>query len=157
VIRRATPADAAAIAAVNIRTWHHAYAEDVDVEAMPTLEERLLVWRERLADAAATTLAFDQDGRIAGYAGVGADRDGGDAGELYAIYVDPVAQGAGVGSALIEAAVQALRDAGYRRALLWTLERNGLARAFYERHGWTMDERTRDHPWGSERRYRREL
>jgi GNAT superfamily N-acetyltransferase len=157
VIRRATLADASAVAAVNISTWRHAYGDEVDVETMPSLEERVAQWRERLAENPSGTVVFDQDGRIAGYASFGADRDGERAGELYAIYVDPPAQGAGVGSALIEHAVQALRDAGHRRALLWTLERNGLARAFYERHGWTLDARRRDHPWGAEVRYSRHL
>lgn len=56
--------------------------------------------------------------------------------ELYAIYVDPPAQGAGLGTRLLGHAVDRLRERGFGAAVLWTFVENGLARAFYERHGW---------------------
>ena len=43
-----------------------------------------------------------------------------------------------VSSALLRAAEDALRAAGHEEAFLWTFEANGLARAFYERHGWEL-------------------
>ena len=92
---------------------------------------------------------FDQDGRVAGFALVQGN-------ELRAIYVDPPAQGAGVGSALLDAAVEALRANGHAEAFLWTFEANGLARAFYERHGWEADGGRQEH-LAPEVRYRRTL
>lgn len=47
------------------------------------------------------------------------------------LYVDPPAQGSGVGSRLLEHA-KALRPAGL---FLFTHQKNATARAFYERHG----------------------
>ena len=159
MIRRARLADAEALAALQVRTWHHAYGELADPDTMPGVAERLEVWRDRLGGAERyDTFVFDQDGRLAGFVSAGADRDGEPhTGEVYAIYVDPAAQGAGVGSALFEHAVGVLRAAGHERAVLWTLEANGLARAFYERHGWAADGGRRDHDWGAELRYRRTL
>jgi GNAT superfamily N-acetyltransferase len=130
VIRRATPADAASIAAVQARAWRHAYADIVDPERMPDPEQQRQRFAERIADGG-EVYVFDQDDRVVGFAAL-------DGAELRAIYVDPPAQGAGVGTALLEAAVDALRTAGHAEAFLWTFAANGLARTFYERHGWTL-------------------
>jgi GNAT superfamily N-acetyltransferase len=148
VIRRAAPDDAAAIAAVLVRGWRHAYADIVAPEDMPTVSEREGRFIELLADGA-EVYVFDQDGRVAGFVAL-------DGCELRAIYVDPPAQGAGVGTALLTAAVDALRAAGHSEAFLWTFEANGLARAFYERHGWQLvpGRQQRSAP---EVRYRRSL
>ena len=128
MIRRATPGDAAAIAAVHSRAWRHAYADIVAPEDMPLPEQQAPRFAAHI-EGGGEVFVWDQDGRLAGFAANDGD-------ELRAIYVDPPAQGAGVGSALLAAAVDALRAAGHREAFLWTYEANGLARAFYERHGW---------------------
>jgi GNAT superfamily N-acetyltransferase len=148
VIRRATPDDAAAIAAVQARTWHHAYADIVEPDRMPEPAQQAPRWAKRISEGA-KVYVFDQDGRIAGFAAL-------DGHELRAIYVDPPAQGAGVGSTLLAAAVDALRAAGHDEAFLWTFEANGLARAFYERHGWELVP-GRQERLAPEVRYRRAL
>ena len=155
MIRRATPADAPAIAAVQARTWRHAFADIVDPERMPNVEDQAPRWVAHL-EVGGEVHVWDQDGRVVGFATAGPDRDHTGVGELYAIYVDPPAQGAGVGSALLAAAEQSLRGAGHREAILWTFEANGLARAFYERHGW-KDDGGREEHLAPEVRYRRTL
>jgi hypothetical protein len=39
----------------------------------------------------------------------------------------------------MDAAIEAMRDRGYREASLWMLEGNRRAEAFYEKRGWTRD------------------
>jgi GNAT superfamily N-acetyltransferase len=130
VIRRATLADAAAIAMVQARSWRHAYADIVASEDMPEPEQQEHRLAEYIAGGGAVYVSQQGD-QVAGFAVLNGD-------ELRAIYVDPPAQGAGVGTALLQAAVEALRAAGHAEAFLWTFEANGLARAFYERHGWRL-------------------
>jgi GNAT superfamily N-acetyltransferase len=130
VIRRATPADATAIAAVQARAWRHAYADIVETERMPDPDQQAPRFAEHIKSGG-EVYVWDQDGQVAGFAAL-------DGAELRAIYVDPPAQGAGVGSALLTASEEALRAAGHGEAFLWTFEANGLARAFYERHGWEL-------------------
>jgi GNAT superfamily N-acetyltransferase len=155
VIRRATPADAPEIAAVQARAWRHAYADIVEPERMPTAEHQAPRW-VALIDSGGVVHVWDQDGRVVGFATAGPGREDASVGELYAIYVDPPAQGAGVGAQLLLAAEQSLRDAGHRDAILWTFQANGLARAFYERHGWHADGGHQEH-LAPEVRYRRTL
>jgi GNAT superfamily N-acetyltransferase len=148
MIRRATPADARAMAEVQVRSWHRDYADIVAPEALArmTVEARRARWAEILGDAdpAAENLVFDQPG--VGVVGLGctgparAEQGGVEAtGELRALYVDPVAQNAGVGTALLAAATAALREAGWGEATLWVFRDNGGARRFYERHGWRLE------------------
>ena len=148
MIRRATVDDAAAIASIQARGWRHAFADIVEPDRMPDPEEQAPRFAELIAGGG-RVYVFDQDGRLAGFALVQGD-------ELRAIYVDPPAQGAGVGSALLDAAVEALRANGHAEAFLWTFEANGLARAFYERHGWEADGGRRE-GLAPEVRYRKRL
>ncbi len=67
-------------------------------------------------------------------------------------------QDAGVGSALLGAGEGTLADElGFAEAVLWVLEANAPARAFYEHKGWRLDDGRRDTGWGPTVRYRRAL
>lgn len=169
MIREAVPGDAASLAGVHLRAWHRAYADFVDPERFGTLEERVVRWEEILAqppELVRTTLVHDLDGQVSGFATVGPARDTDlppTAGELMALYVDPPAQGAGVGGHLHDAALGRLRSRGFQEGVLWVFEANGHARHVYERRGWVLEapERTRhlEGPdwWAPAVRYRREL
>jgi GNAT superfamily N-acetyltransferase len=115
VIRRATPDDAPAIAAVHVRSWRRAYADVVDAQVLAELDldERAERWRGWLGDEEA----------LASLRGP----------KLTTLYVDPVAQGAGVGTQLLAAA----QAAGARE--LEVFEANGHGRHFYEARGWRDD------------------
>ena len=135
-----------ALARVQVRAWLHAYSGfmDPDEIAARPVEVREPQWRTALTDPAspATTVVWDQDGTVAGFATTGPARDEDldeRTGELYAMYVDPPAQGAGVGRALHAEAVARLAADGFARAVLWTFAANDHAIAFYERFGWRPD------------------
>lgn len=163
MIREATPRDAAGITVVQVRAWRRAYADILPPEAVEpeAVAARKAKWGSILADgpsAGAPTFVWDQDGVVAGFASVGPARDADVAGgvspgsphggpgrhagggELRALYVDPPAQGAGVGRALLAAAEERLRADGFAFAVLWVFEENGLARDFYARHGWELED-----------------
>jgi ribosomal protein S18 acetylase RimI-like enzyme len=65
------------------------------------------------------------------------DPDGA-AAEVRALLVAPEARGQGVGGALIDAAADALREAGVRRAWLVTTNDNLAALALYQKAGWRL-------------------
>lgn len=160
MIRLAAAEDAGAIAGVQVRAWWRAYAEYVDVTRFGSVEEREERWRERLGEPGAAVLVWDESGVLGGFCAVGpaTEREEPPAGEIHALYVDPPAQNAGVGSALLGAGEGMLaEDLGVAAAVLWVFEANEPARRFYERKGWRHDGATREDAWAPEVRYRREL
>ena len=99
----------------------------------------------------AAVLVAERDGMVVGYVYAGLEplswkelRDG--AGFIHDIAVDESARGAGVASALTEAAFDWLRTHGAPRVLLWTAEQNTVAQRVFTAHGFrrTMIEMTRE-------------
>lgn len=153
MIRPATPADARAIGELHLRAWWRAYADFVDASHLYAhdADEREAHWRARLGDPAATTLVAEVAGGVVGFCTVEGD-------ELDLLYIDPAAQGAGVGTALLAAGEEALRTAGHRDVHLKVFEANGHARAFYEARGWVLEPGVLvPDDWGPMVRYRRTL
>ena len=78
------------------------------------------------------------DGELAGFASAGPTRDDDDphdVGELYTIYLLPVAWGRGLGAALLDTAQADLARRRHRTMTIWVLEGNTRARRFYEKYG----------------------
>ena len=65
---------------------------------------------------------------------------------LEELYVAPAERGRGIGRALLEAAIEAAREAGAARMDLGTSEDDSAARALYESCGFTNRERPPDGP-----------
>jgi ribosomal protein S18 acetylase RimI-like enzyme len=152
-LRDAGPADAAAVARIQVASWRAAYAGLMPDEVLAGLSEerRREHWETLLAAgppafcllAGSPPVGFVAAGTARlGYDGDG-DGDGDGHGQVYAIYVDPEHWGRGHGGALLAAAVERLRAAGSRRVTLWVLTTNLSARAFYERAGWSATGLTR--------------
>jgi GNAT superfamily N-acetyltransferase len=144
-VRVAVPDDAERIAAINVRSWQAAYVGIVPRAILEEMEvePRRLTWLSRIADLGQRALFVGElDGRVEGYvlSGPVRDHDLPDlAAEIYAIYVDPPAQGRGLGRAMLEAAAGELRSAGFDPLVLWVLTANAPGRAFYEACGWRAD------------------
>jgi ribosomal protein S18 acetylase RimI-like enzyme len=149
LVRPAVLQDAHAIAAVHVATWRDAYAGLLPDDLLEGLnvDERAKTWRGRLAalPAGLFVFVFELDADVLGFVSGGPQRDGGAAGEVFAIYVDPGSQGRGAGRQLLQAAVDCLTRAGFTEARLWVLAGNHRARGFYESQGWQRD--GTEQPW----------
>ena len=93
-----------------------------DVQAYVT-DTRLLVW--------------DHLGQVTGFTAWAPN------GLIWALFVDPDHEGAGIGSALLARALQSLSKAGNTQAHL-TTDPGTRAEAFYRAQGWTDSGRTAD-------------
>ncbi len=137
-LRLARPEDAEPGADMHLASWAESYQGLIP----PGPLERVLAdrdrwvaaWREQLA-LAPRWLAESPDGELVGFASAGPDivEPGSFGLQLYAIYVRSAWHGAGVGQALLDAAI------GDAPCSVWVLEHNPRAHAFYARNGFTAD------------------
>jgi GNAT superfamily N-acetyltransferase len=117
-LRRAVPADAAAIADVFVAARAGmTYLPPLDVQDA----RRFLV--EEVAAKLEVSVVEDA-GAVVAFSALDGDN-------LAFLYVAPEAQGRGAGTLLFERVTE-LRPAGFE---LWVFQRNTGARRFYERHG----------------------
>ena len=135
-VRWATDDDRPAGRELLMRTWQDAYAHVYTPEEIRAFFDQQLPMRSSYeadrSEHIGTLLAHDGD-MLLGLAHLAMRREGD--GELVALYVLPEDQDHGVGHALWEASVGALRERGCTVMQIWVLEANGPAIGFYERHG----------------------
>ena len=152
--RDAEPRDAAAIAAVHVRSWQAGYRGLFPADFLAALRPEDRAARYTLGSADPEdpqTLLALAGGQVAGFVTVGPTRDADvrGAGEIHALYVDPPRWGAGVGGALLARGCERLLERGHTAAVLWVLDGNTRAARMYEAHGWRADGATRlEDPWG---------
>jgi ribosomal protein S18 acetylase RimI-like enzyme len=96
-------------------------------------------------------LVAERSGEVVGYVYAGVEGSDymalrGPAGVLYDLIVDPAHRRQGVGSMLLDGALEALAASGVPRVVLSTAERNVIAQQMFERAGFrrTMVEMTRE-------------
>ena len=168
VIRSASAADAAQIAAVMQASWRAAYAGIIAPEVIGRVTApdggarvrqsfRTRPWQKTLVAVEAQPEARRRraaaDG-IVGYAFFGPEQDvlgapwphplspegqQGQVAELYALYVHPAWWSTGTGRALMGRVLDTATVAGYLSVRLWVLRDNSRARRFYERAGFAPD------------------
>lgn len=131
LIRRATPADADAVATISTTARH---------TAMPTIKwahtpEEDRWWAANLLLPNEEVWVADHAGDILGFLALHRDNDGDWVSQLY---LRPGHWRQGLGTALL-AHAKSRHPAGLR---LWCFQVNARARAFYEHHGFTIAQMT---------------
>jgi RimJ/RimL family protein N-acetyltransferase len=153
-IRKAVLSDAPAIAAVHVRSWQTTYRGHMPDSYLDTLsvESRTAQWRRDIPSGYVWVALADEE--VVGFACVGPTREPDATSQLYAIYLLSAAQGTGLATPLVHAALE-----GFTDTVLWVLEDNHRARRFYERLGFAPDGATRQESFDdtviNELRYRR--
>jgi ribosomal protein S18 acetylase RimI-like enzyme len=139
VTRAAVVDDALAIARVHVASWRSTYRTLLPDDFLTSLSEEGYAdrWRRNIVNAPVRVYVAEDGGEVVGFASGGKERAGetGYTGELYAIYILDSFQGRGHGSELVRAVVTGLEEMGLDDMLIWVLQDNQRARAFYERLG----------------------
>lgn len=135
MIRVATTADIAGLARVHVQSWRETYAGIIPQAFLDelSLESREGQWRRTL-EVGNTVFVTEIADQIVGFASCGAARDAGFDGEVYTLYLLESQHGLGIGKALFQAALEALRSQGKRRVIVWVLADNPTCK-FYEYMG----------------------
>jgi GNAT superfamily N-acetyltransferase len=149
-LRRATPADAPAIAAVHVKSWQAAYRGLFPETVLDGLSvaDRQAQWTPRLTADDRTIWVSEEAGRVTGFISLLPSRDA-DAppprfAEISALYVHPDVWGQRHGRALVEAVLAHVRRTPAESVIVWALTGNLGARHFYERLGFARDDGRRD-------------
>ncbi|MCP2258934.1 Ribosomal protein S18 acetylase RimI [Streptoalloteichus tenebrarius] len=121
-LRPAEPTDADALTAVFLR----ARAEAMPYLARPHTDAETAAWMSGCVVPTHEVRVAEVDGAVVGFAAVLGE-------ELAHLYVDPTAQGRGVGTALLNWAKR-----GRARLELFVFQRNERARDFYHGHGFRL-------------------
>lgn len=121
---------------VHWQTWREAYNEILLAEFQEQMTlDKCRFYSQKYPEN--TLIALD-DAKVVGFVSYGDFRDSARiAGEIFALYVLKDYYGKGVGQQLIQAAFAALD--GYQEIVLWVLEDNKRAIAFYEKMGFVFD------------------
>jgi ribosomal protein S18 acetylase RimI-like enzyme len=125
VVREAGPADAAAIAHV------HVTSREVTMPYLPPRrrsDAEVEAWVRDVVLTGAKVWVAERDGSVVGYAAVE------EGGLLDALYLLADARRQGIGTRLLDRA----RDHSPEGLTLFVFQKNTDARAFYERHGFTV-------------------
>lgn len=131
---------------------HHAFdaARFVPPDALPPHDYAARL-RAEIARGEATVLVADDHGAVAGYTFAGLEPANWkelrhDAGYIHDLVVAPERRGRGVGSALLDAAIDWFAARGIRRVMLWSAHANSGAQRLFVRAGFraTMTEMTID-------------
>jgi ribosomal protein S18 acetylase RimI-like enzyme len=144
IVRPATPADAASIAAVNVASWRAAYRHLMPDHVLAALSVATATdgWRQALERGDQRVLVAEHRGATAGFLSFGASRDA-DAGpatrEIMTFYVAPDCWSRGVGRALCQECCRIAQSDDTRALTLWTLTGNTAARRFYAAMGFQED------------------
>ena len=137
-VRRATAADARAIAHVHVSSWQTTYRGVLPGEYLASLDEteRERFWSGALATADAESrdvFVLERDGAVVGFASYGPLPEAGSF-ELLAIYLLADQQGRGGGTLLLGAGFDAVHARGGTRLIAWVMAGNS-AEAFYRSLG----------------------
>ena len=146
-IRPASVADANAIAALHGRSFLATYPDLSRTIAATKqgLSRRVALWTDRLENPppGCATFVASEDLRIHGFVFVGPSGDAhhkdDGIGQVFSIHVDPSLWGGGIGTRLLDHALDFLESCGFEEATLWVVAGNDRARQFYETLGWHLD------------------
>jgi GNAT superfamily N-acetyltransferase len=100
------------------------------------------IFRQVIQNVDVRVLIAEDAGRALGHTAFGKNRDEdvtSDVGEIRAFFVRPAVWRRGIGTALMQVALEQLRELEYAEATVWSFDANARANAFYEHHGFRRD------------------
>lgn len=143
VLRPATPADCAALSALDVAVWREAYAGLLSASLLAGLDRNPFhdpaFFAAVLAqgDQRTRIVAAEQSGRLVGYCWFGPCREtrAAQRSEIERLYVAADRRNGGLGRRLLDEALSSMRDLGLAPARTTVFAANTHARRFYERSG----------------------
>ena len=136
--------DLSEVSSIYEKSWKYAYQGIIPQDYLDSIPEGR--WANGITKNGMHSLVMTDGGRMIGTTGFCRSRweQYRDFGEIVSIYLLPEYIGKGYGTHLLNRCTEELRRLGFSRILLWVLEENTRARAFYERNGFLCSDACRD-------------
>jgi diamine N-acetyltransferase len=147
LIRKATESDGPRIAEIQCYGWRFAYKDIISEKYLYTkvsVYDRAKRFYDKKEYEDRFFYVFEDDELVHGFMRMRACRneDKKEAFELCVLYVEPLLQGRGTGTALLQFCEQTAIAQGINEIVLWVLRENKKARGFYEKNGYAPDGKT---------------
>jgi GNAT superfamily N-acetyltransferase len=164
VVRPAEPGEGARLAEVYLSSGRAAWARHLSPIGLGGITSRPDEWERWISDPDLIVLVAERRDRVAAVAllcrSTDPDSDPGKVALLDRLYTEPASWRRGLGRALLETAMDELRERRFQEVTLWTAEWN-TSRGFYEANGWELDGATREKTFAgstfTEVRYRTQI
>ena len=139
-IREAVQSDSSQIGLLHAISWQMTYRDILPDSFLDNNleEERRTYWLDKLSHlslAEFVLVAETAAGELLGFIAIMDQGRNATDGFIDNLHVTPKSKGMGIGSRLMKAAAQRLRDAGVNTAYLWVLKGNIRAEEFYKARG----------------------
>ena len=150
-IRRASTEDAQTIALIHVLSWQKTYQGILPNEYLENLcvEKREQMWQKNLTEKRSHVLVLSIQNDILGFAAWHIFSKQHEIGELNTLYLHPNHWRKGLGLALFDATKTAMREHSCQKIQLWVAAENRNARAFYEKIGLKLDNKTKTETIGT--------
>ena len=139
-IRPATLADADCIVKIAHQTWWPAYKAILSAEQITYMLNAIYVSDKvavQIEDGSQQYLILEDDGVPVAFAAYSPREDDAEVYKLHKLYCHPQTQGKGCGKLLLDAVVDAVKQAGKSKLEL-NVNRDNKAKTFYEKMGFTV-------------------
>ena len=124
--------------------WKEVYAGYVNPELLNDFgcKQRELQMKKDFLSSRLSEYVLEKEGKAVALLSFGNTEDDDKAGafEIWRIYISHDEQGNGLGGKLISFAEQEAAKNGYKEIIIWAFKGNGRAIAFYQKHGYSIDQ-----------------
>jgi GNAT superfamily N-acetyltransferase len=163
-VRPALPGEGARLAEIYLSSGRAAWARHLSPVGLSGVTSTTDEWERWISDPDLIVLVAERRGQLAALAllcrSTDPDSDPARVALLERLYTEPASWRRGLGRALLDTAMEELRERGFLEVTLWTAEWN-TSRGFYENLGWVRDGATREKTFAgstfTEVRYRTEV
>jgi GNAT superfamily N-acetyltransferase len=146
-VRPAKPGEGARLSAIYLSSGRAAWARHLSPVGLANVTSPADEWERWISDPDLIVLVAERRGQAAALAmlcrSTDQDADPARVAILDRLYTEPISWRRGLGRALVDAAMEELRERRFTEVTLWTAEWN-TSRGFYEALGWSLDGATRE-------------
>ncbi len=163
-VRPAKPGEGARLGEIYLSSGRAAWARHLSPVGLTSVTSPPEDWERWISDPDVMVLVAERRGQAAGLAvlcrSTDPDSDPARVALLDRLYTEPASWRRGLGRALLDGAMEELRERRFQQVTLWTAEWN-TSRGFYEATGWALDGARREKTFAGsmfmEVRYRTEV